>query len=62
MTPTFDILDWRKMNKNKNMDIKTRKVLNLTGNFFCNSDVDRLYTSWKEDGRGIKTVKEAYES
>ena len=61
LTPTFGILDWKK-NEIKNMDIKTRKVLNMTGNFHYNSDVDRLYASRKESGRGLKMVKEAYES
>ena len=61
LTPTFDILDWTK-DEIKNMDVKTRKVLNMTGNFHCNSDVDRLYASQKEGGQGLKMVKEAYES
>ena len=39
LTLTFGILDWTK-DEIKNMDKKTRKVLNMTGNFHCNSDVD----------------------
>ena len=42
LIPTFGILDWTK-NEIKNMDIKIRKVLNMTGNFHCNSNVDQLY-------------------
>ena len=61
MTPTFGILDWAK-DEIKNMDIKTREVLNMPGNFHCSSDVDRLYASRKEGGQGLEMVKEAYES
>ena len=39
LTLTFGILDWTK-DEIKNMDKKTRKVLNVTGNFHCNSDVN----------------------
>ena len=61
LTPTFGILDWTK-DEIKNIDIKTSKNLNMTGNLHCNADVDRLYASRKEGGRGLKMVKEAYES
>ena len=61
LAPTFDILVWKK-DEIKNMDVKTRKVSNVTGNFRYNCDVDRLYGSRKEGGRGLKMVKEAYES
>ena len=42
LTSTFGILDCTK-DEIKTMDIKTTKVLNMTGNFHRNSDVDRLY-------------------
>ena len=61
LTPRFGILDWTK-EEIKNMDLKTRKVLHMTGNFYSNSDVDRLYASRKEGSRGLKMVKEAYQS
>ncbi|XP_057295655.1 uncharacterized protein LOC130624072 [Hydractinia symbiolongicarpus] len=61
LRPTFGILNWTK-DEIKAIDIKTRKVLNMTGNFHRNSDVDRLYAPRKEGGRGLKMVKEAYES
>ena len=41
LTPTFGIFGWTK-DEIKNMDTKTRKVLNMTGKFHCNYDVDRL--------------------
>ena len=61
LTPTFGILDWTK-DEIKNMEIKTTKALNMTGNFHCNSDVDRSHASRNEGGRGLKMVKEAYEN
>ena len=61
LTPRFGILDWTK-EEIKNTDLKTRKVLNMTGNFYPNSDVDRLYASRKEGSRGLKMVKEAHQS
>ena len=42
ITPTIDILDWT-IQEIKDIDIKTRKILSVTGNFHPNSDIDRLY-------------------
>ena len=39
----------------------TRKILNMTGNFHRNSDIDRLYLPRKMGGRGLKSIKLAYE-
>ena len=61
LTTKFGILDWTK-DEIKNMDIKTRQVLNMTINFHCNCHVDRLYPSQREGSRGLKVIKEAYES
>ena len=38
------------------MDIKTRKVLNMTGNFYCNYDVDRLYAKGTKGGWDLNMV------
>ena len=38
-----------------------RKILNMTGNFNRNSDIDRLYLPRRNRGRGLKNV-ETYES
>ena len=45
----------------ENLDIITRKILNMTGNFHRNSDIDRLYLPRKMGGRGLKSIKLAYE-
>ena len=61
-TPIFGILDWT-VEDIKAIDIKTRKILSLTGNFNINSDVDKLYSTRKLNGRGlIKPVQEAFDS
>ena len=35
----------------------TRKILNMTGNFQQNSDIDRLYFPIKMGGRGLKSIR-----
>ena len=42
------------------MDVKTRKLLCLSGSFHRNSSVDRLYTSRDNGGRGINSVYDAF--
>ena len=60
LTPTFGILDWT-IARIQAIDIKTRKLLCLSGNFHPNSDVDRLYLTRKNNGRGLKSVQVAFE-
>ena len=61
LTPTFGILNWN-ICETENLDITTRKILNMTGNFNKTSDIDRLYLSRRKGGRGLKNVKTLYES
>ena len=56
LTLTFGILD-RTIREIENLDITTRKILNMTGNFDRNSDIDRLYLPRKNGGRGLKTLQ-----
>ena len=42
LIPTFILLNWT-INEIEQIDIKTRKVLCMTGNFHQNCDIDRLY-------------------
>ena len=60
LTPTFGILDWT-IAEIQAIDIKTRKLLCLSGNFHPNSDVDRLYLTRKNNGRGLRSVQVAFE-
>ena len=59
LKPTFGILSWSK-NELKQIDVKTRKLLTLSGSFHLNSDVDRLYCLRSEGGRGLNSVDDTY--
>ena len=59
MTPTFGILEWTKEEVHQ-IDVKTRKILTLTGNFHRNSSVDRLYTRRDQGGRGLNSVFDVF--
>ena len=61
LTPTFGILSWTK-DELKQIDVKTRKLLTLSGSFHLNSDVDRLYCHRSEGGRGLNSVDDTYVS
>ena len=60
LKPTYGILDWT-IQEIRNIDIKIRKVLRMTGNFHINSHVDCLYIPSSEGGRGLKAIQAAYE-
>ena len=60
ITPTVGIIDWT-IEDIKNLDIKTRKILTMTGNFHPNSDVDKLYITRSKGGRGLKSIKNLFE-
>ena len=59
LTGTFGVLDWTK-DEISNIDIKTRKLLTCTGNFHRNSNVDRLYTTRDNGGRGLNSVYDVF--
>ena len=42
INPTIGIIDWT-IDKIRQTDINTRKLLTMTGSFHPNSDVDRIY-------------------
>ena len=44
------------------INIKTRKILCMTGSFHRNSDIDRLYLKRKNGGRNFKCIKTTYEA
>ena len=60
LKPTYGILDWT-IQEIRNIDIKIRKVLSMTGNFHINSDVDCLYIPRSEGERGLKAIQTTYE-
>ena len=55
------ILDWT-IQEIKDTDIRTRKILSVTGNFHPNSDVDRLYIGLNIGGRGLRSCQRLFES
>ena len=60
LKPTYGILDWT-IQEIRDIDIKTRKVLSMTGNFHISSDVDCLYIPRSGRGMGLKAIQTAYE-
>ena len=58
LTPTFGILDWTLQNI-EDIDIRTRKISNMTSNFNRNSNIDPLYIPRSMGGRGLKSIQTA---
>ena len=58
---TFGLLNWT-INEIEQIDIKTRKILCMTGNFHRNCYIGRLYLKRKIGGRGLKCIKTTYEA
>ena len=61
IAPTMVILDWT-IQEIKDIDLRTRKMLSVIGNFHPNSDVDQLYIGRNIGGRGIKSCQRLFES
>lgn len=59
LIPTIGILDWTLADLER-IDIKTRKILSMTGNFHVNSDKDRLYVGRQQGGRGLKNFEDIF--
>ena len=57
---TIGILDWT-IKQLQDIDIRTRKILTMTGNFHTNSDKDRLYVP-RKGGWGLKSIEDCYNS
>ena len=59
LVPTFSILSWTKK-EIEAIDIKTRKIMTISGSFHRNSSVDRLYATRAEGGRGLNSVVDIF--
>ena len=59
ITPTIGILEWTKLELEQ-VDVKTRKLLTLSGSFHRNSDIDRLYTYRDKGGRGLNSLADLF--
>ena len=62
ITATVGILEWSYIKEINDIDIKTRKILTMTGSLHPNSDIDKLYINRKEGGIGLKSVQILFES
>ena len=51
------IVDWREKEL-KDIDIKTRKILTMSGVFHRKGNVDRLYTKRENGGRGLISIED----
>ena len=60
LTPTLGILDWT-LEEIEKIDMRTRKILCMAGNFHMKSDINRLYCNRKEGGRGLNNFENTYE-
>ena len=56
---SFRIIDW-KISELKKIDTKTRKLLNMQKMLHPKADVERLYISRKDGGRGLIEVETAF--
>ena len=61
ITPAIGILDWT-IQEIKDIDIKIRKILSVTGNLHPNSDNGRLYIGRNLGGRGLRSCQCLFES
>ena len=61
LTTTVGIVDWT-IKEIKEIDVRTRKQLTMTGNLHPNRDVDKLYLPRSQGGRGLKMVARIFES
>ena len=60
ITPTVGILNWTKK-EISDLDIATRKIMNMAGAFHTAGDVDRLYVERNNGGRGLRSIEDMYE-
>ena len=55
LTTSVGVLDWDEQEL-KDLDVKTRKVLDMSGSLQSKRDVDRLYVLRSNGGRGLNSV------
>ena len=61
LTMSVGILDWTEQEILK-LDIKTRKVMCMSGSLHCKGDIDRLYVSRNKGGRGLNNVSDIFKT
>ena len=58
---TIGVLDWTRHEIDQ-LDVKTRKVLAMTGSMHTNSDINRLYITRKKGGRGLQCIADIFDT
>ena len=61
IAPTIGIINW-KIDEIRQININIRKLLTMTGSFHPNSDADKIYMSRVKGGRGLRSIRNLYES
>ena len=61
MTPTIGILDWKRK-EIEVLDIKSRKIVAMSGSLHVRSDLERLYAKRVQGGRGLISLNDIYTS
>ena len=61
LTTSVSVLDWNEQEL-KDLDVKTRKVLNLFGSLHSKGDIDRLYVPRSNGGRGLNSVLDMFKN
>ncbi|CAG7827145.1 unnamed protein product [Allacma fusca] len=58
---SFGLVDWTK-EEITHLDRRTRKILTMNGALHPKADVDRLYVSRKDGGRGLRQIEAAHQN
>ena len=61
IAPTVGVIDWT-IEEIDQLNLKTRKTLTFTSNFYPNSDIDRLHMSRTNGGIRLERIKILFES
>ena len=61
ITPTIGIINW-KIDEIRQININITKLLTMRGSFQPNSDGDNIYMSKAKGGRGLRSIRNLYES
>ena len=61
LTMPVGVLDWNEQEL-KDLDVKTRKYLNMSGSLHSKGDIDHLYVPRSNGGRGLNSVMDMFKN
>ena len=61
LTTSVGVLDWNEQEL-KDLDVKTRKVLNMSASLHSKGDIDRFYVPRSNGGRGLNMVLDMFKN